>query len=93
MISLKIAVNLPTCVGLLGVILTLVAYILLQTAKMDADHLGYGILNSLGSVLILWSLCFDWNLAAFIMESLWLVFSLYGLWRVMSKRRKQSTSR
>lgn len=83
---MKIAYNLPNFLGLLGVIITLVAYGLLQTGKLDAAMKSYSILNIIGSALIVYSLCFDWNLSAFVMESAWCAFSIYGLYRLLKHR-------
>lgn len=88
MMDAKIALHLPTFIGLLGVIFTLLAYALLQTEKLRAETVFYCLLNIVGSVLILYSLCFDWNISAFIMEGMWLLLSLYGLCRVMRHHRR-----
>lgn len=87
------ALNLPTIIGLVGVAVTLVAYALLQTAKITTEQLSYSLLNIVGSLLILYSLCFDWNLSAFLMECLWLLFSVYGLWRILTHHLSKSTRR
>lgn len=84
----KIALHLPTYIGLLGVSLTLVAYALLQTEKLKAETVLYCLLNIIGSILILYSLCFDWNFSAFIMEGIWLILSVYGVWRVVRYHRR-----
>ena len=83
MIDGKTALHLHTYLGVLGVILTLLAYALLQIEKLKAETVCYCVLNICGSALILYSLCFDWNFSAFLMEGTWLIFSIYGLWRVM----------
>jgi hypothetical protein len=84
----KMALHIPTFIGLLGVTFTLLAYALLQTERLRAETVCYCLLNILGSVLILYSLCFDWNFSAFIMEGMWLIFSIYGLWRVARHHRR-----
>lgn len=86
--GIKIAVSIPDIIGLCGVIMTLVAYALLQLRKLCAKHGAYGALNTIGSILILYSLCFDWNVSAFIMEMAWLGFSLYGLWHTIRRHIK-----
>lgn len=84
----KISSHLPTCLGLLGVSLTLFAYALLQMEKLKAEMVMYCLLNIIGSALILYSLWFDWNFSAFIMEGMWLILSVYGLWRVVRYHRR-----
>jgi hypothetical protein len=66
--------------GVLGVILILIPYILLQLGKIDSKDFLYSFINALGAFLILFSLFYDWNLASFLVESFWLIISLYGIW-------------
>ena len=65
--------------GLLGVGLTLVAYLLLNLEYMKPDGFWYAFLNAVGSCGILLSLAYAWNIAAFTMEICWLAISLFGL--------------
>ena len=72
---------LPDLIGILGVIVIIVAYILLQLEKIDARGLLFSLLNTVGAFFIIVSLVYDWNLASFIMESTWMMVSLYGIWK------------
>ncbi len=74
--------------GVVGVILVLTAYILIQTNRMSSATVSFSFLNTLGSFLILISLCFYWNLASGIIEGAWLIISLYGLVKAIKNRRK-----
>lgn len=65
--------------GVFGVLLVLLAYVLLQIDKMKAWWISYSLLNLVGSGLILISLYFYWNLASGIIEIAWFIISLYGL--------------
>jgi membrane-bound ClpP family serine protease len=65
--------------GVIGVILVLLAYVLLQIDKMKAAWVSYSLFNAVGSGLILISLYFYWNLASGIIEIAWFIISLYGL--------------
>lgn len=65
--------------GAVGVAMIIVTYYLLQTGRMDATKPAYSILNAAGASLILLSLVFDFNLAAFIVEFFWLLISIYGI--------------
>jgi len=38
-------------------------------------------LNAVGASLIIISLIFNFNLSAFVMEAIWVVISLFGLYR------------
>ncbi len=67
--------------GNIGVALILVAYFLLQKEKLSNKDFSYNLMNALGAFLILLSLIFDFNLSAFIIESIWLLLSLPPLIR------------
>ncbi len=81
-------------IGMLGTLLVLVAYYLLQLEKADPRGLGYNMLNLLGAVFLLISLCFSFNLASVVMEVFWMGASLIGLWKYWRRDRvaSQSTS-
>ena len=67
--------------GLVGVALILLAYLLLQLRRIDPAALAFSSLNAVGAGLILLSLYYDFNLPAALMEGAWLLVSLYGLAR------------
>lgn len=73
--------NIPNFLGLIGVALTLIAYALLQAEKIKGNSKSYSFINAIASLLILYSLYFNWNLSAFVMEATWFLLSIYGLWR------------
>jgi hypothetical protein len=65
--------TLTDLIGILGVFIIIVAYMLLQLEKMEAKDLSFSVLNTLGALLIIISLLYDWNLASFLMESIWML--------------------
>ena len=69
-------------VGNVGVFLILLTYLLLQTDKLNSRSMAYSLLNALGAFLIMISLCFKFNLSAFVIEFFWLLISLAGLARI-----------
>lgn len=73
-------------VGIIGVVLVLVAYYLLQANKLNASSVLYLKMNVVGSVLILYSLCFNWNLAAVLVELMWFIISLWGMFKTLRQR-------
>lgn len=73
--------------GNVGVAMMLVAFFLLQAQKMSAHDLSYLLLNGIGAVLVLMSLCFAFNLSAFVIETAWVAISVYGIIRVLRKRK------
>lgn len=68
-------------VGTVGVATIVVTYILLQTSRIRSDQLSYSVLNAVGATLILISLYFEWNFPSVVVETFWLVISLYGIFR------------
>ena len=79
--------SLPNVAGLAGVGLIVLFYFLIQTGRVTADTLAYSVGNGIGAALILLSLVFDFNLPSFVFESIWLVISIFGMARVLLKRR------
>ena len=73
--------------GFAGVVLIVAAYLMLQLNRMPSTAPVYSLLNAVGAGLVMVSLVFDFNLAAFLMEAFWFLISLVGLLRpLMSKR-------
>lgn len=68
-------------VGLLGTFLVVLAYYLLQLERIHARSLSYNVINLVGAALLLFSLCFNFNLASFVIEIFWIFASLIGLWK------------
>ena len=57
-------------------------YSLLQLGKISSERLLFSVLNGFGSAFILFSLYFEFNLSAALIEGFWLVASVYGFFRV-----------
>jgi O-antigen ligase len=77
--------SLPDALGLLGVLLVLIAYAGGALGRLDPARPPALLLNIAGAVLILVSLAYDFNLSAFVMESLWALVGVVGLVRVLLK--------
>ena len=75
-------------IGNVGVALILLSYLLVQLGRASATGVRYIVANALGALLILYSLWYDFNLSAFIIEIAWLVISLVGLGRILRNRRQ-----
>ena len=71
----------PDAIGMLGTLLVLVAFYLLQLEYANPKGLSYNIINFLGAAFLLFSLCFNFNLASVVMEVFWMGASLIGLWK------------
>lgn len=76
-------------VGLLGVGITLLAYLLLQMSYLKIEGLTYSVLNAVGAVLILVSLHFVWNSASVAIEVCWFFISIYGIGKALGQRKRQ----
>ncbi|MGH8204848.1 MAG: CBU_0592 family membrane protein [Steroidobacteraceae bacterium] len=72
--------------GTAGVILIVGAYFLLQVGRMRNDSLRFSVINAAGAALILWSLYFEFNLSAFLIEAFWLLISLVGVFRFFLRK-------
>ncbi len=77
-------------IGLAGVVAIIIAYFLLQANLVRYDEYSYLFLNGVGAALILVSLVYAFNLAAFVMEAIWVAISIYGA--VKRWRRERSGS-
>ena len=73
--------------GVVGVLMMLAAYALAQLGRMKVDQLPSLLMNLIGSLLVLASLMFKFNLSAFLMEAAWAVVALFGLVKLVLKKR------
>ena len=73
-------------VGIIGVGLVIMAFFLIQLEKITSSSSIYLYSNFFGSIMLLFSLYYHWNLASVIIEILWLLISTYGI--VKFKTRK-----
>jgi hypothetical protein len=74
--------------GLIGVVLILIAYLMLQLGRWGGIDLRYTGLNLAGALLIILSLIYDFNLSAFLMEAAWVVISFIGIHRALTEKGK-----
>ena len=68
-------------VGLLGVALYVAAYAGLQLGVFELSDVRYTLLNLVGGLAVIYSLVWSFNLAAFVTQVLWLVFTVIGYLR------------
>jgi hypothetical protein len=74
-----------TIIGTRGVVLILVSYFLLQLRKLSI-HSFY---NLVGSLMMLFSLYFQWNLPAVIIEIAWSFISIYGVFYALGEKNSK----
>ena len=80
-------------IGSLGAAVIVVTYLLLQLGRIESDTTTYSTLNALGAALILLSLVFVFNAAAFLIELFWLVISILGVALSIKRKMRQSGHR
>ena len=72
-------------VGMLGTLMVLGAFFLLQAGRIHGNRLAYQLLNLFGAAGILVSLIGSFNISVFLLEAAWVAVSLYGIVRSLRK--------
>ena len=72
-------------VGMLGTLMVLGAFFLLQAGHIHGNRLAYQLLNLFGAAGILVSLIGSFNISVFLLEAAWVAVSLYGIVRSLRK--------
>lgn len=73
-------------IGMTGTMFVVAAYFLLQLEKLSAKGITYNMMNLGGALLLLFSLCFNFNLASFVIELFWISASLIGLYKYFKNK-------
>lgn len=68
-------------IGIVGVIIVLITHLLLQIEKIHSSSLTYSLTNLIGGILVIISLINTWNLPSIIVEVVWCLISIYGIYR------------
>lgn len=74
-------------VGFLGMCCVVGAYALLQLGRMSSDNLAFQLINLIGAVLLIISLCVHFNLGSFLIEVFWIGITMIGIYKIYQKRR------
>lgn len=74
---------LSNILGIIGVTLILIVYALLQAEKISSKSFKYSLWNLIGSILILFSLYYHWNLSSVVIEIFWTIISAYGVYKAL----------
>lgn len=75
-------------IWLAGTSLIILAYYLTQTWKITPKDIMYTHINFAGSVLLLISLIFHFNLASFILEIIWIWISILWYYNYFNNKNK-----
>lgn len=78
-------------IGMSGTFLVVGAFFLLQLEKLTPQSLAYNLINLSGAILLLISLCYNFNLASFVIELFWIAASVIGLVKYFSKPKQTVT--
>jgi hypothetical protein len=78
-------------VGLLGTLLVVGSYFLLQSGRLSGTGLPYQLINIAGSSSILISLFGGVNRSVALLQCAWIAISLYGIVRGWAARRANAT--
>jgi hypothetical protein len=62
---------------------------MLQLGKAEPTGIVYNLMNLTGAILLLISLCYNFNLASFVIELFWIAASLIGLYKYFKGKRIQ----
>ncbi|OGT42994.1 MAG: hypothetical protein A3F42_05620 [Gammaproteobacteria bacterium RIFCSPHIGHO2_12_FULL_37_34] len=79
----QILAKISDVIGLIGVTLMLIAYFMINTHKMTVKQLSYQLLNFVGAGLVLFSLYFNWNMSAVVIEIVWMLISVMGMYKIV----------
>nr|WP_194239001.1 hypothetical protein [Campylobacter sp. RM9328] len=64
------------------------AYFLLQLGRVDANSMRFQVINLIGAVLLIVSLCVHFNLGSFLIEVFWIGITLYGIYKILRERKR-----
>lgn len=79
-------------VGLLGTVIILLGFFMLQAGRLAGTGLTYQLINFFGAAGILVSLIGSFNLPVLLLESAWMFVSLYGIVRSFRLKRAMRTA-
>ncbi|REL31442.1 CBU_0592 family membrane protein [Thalassotalea euphylliae] len=78
-------------IGMSGTFLVVLAFFLIQLEKLSPKGMAYNLLNLTGAILLLISLCINFNLASFVIEIFWIAASLVGIYRYYQREPAQAS--
>ena len=79
-------------IGILGTLMVLAAFFLLQAGRLTGTGLVYQLLNLFGAGGVLVSLLGTFNVSVFLLEAAWVAISAYGIARTLKLRRRSPGS-
>ncbi len=80
------SVTAPDGLGLLGAAVILLAYALNQLDRLASSDWRFPAVNLAGSVMIMVSLLYAFNLPSVVIEIFWMAISLFGMVRALRRQ-------
>jgi len=75
-------------IGILGTLMVLAAFFLLQSRRLHGNGIVYQLLNLFGAAGVLVSLWDRFNPSVFVLELAWVAISAYGIVRSFKAPRR-----
>ena len=79
---------LANIIGMIGTLLVVGSYFLMQLNKLDPKGVRFNVINLLGAIFLLLSLLVHFNLASFVIELFWIAASLIGIYNYFREKRR-----
>ncbi len=76
-------------IGSFGALIVVAAYFATQMRVMNSEDLAFPVVNLIGSVLIVFSLLQNFNLASMLIEGFWIIISVIGIIQHFRLRRAE----
>ncbi|MDE8034815.1 permease [Actinobacillus equuli subsp. haemolyticus] len=74
-------------VGFIGMACVVLAFWFVVSERWKPTSLSYNILNGIGAVLLILSLCVHFNLGSFVIEVFWISISAMGIYKNLTRRK------
>ena len=87
MTALLDSLTVVDAIGSFGALIVVAAYFATQMRVMNSEDLAFPLVNLIGSVLIVFSLLQNFNLASMLIEGFWIIISLIGIIQHIRLRR------
>jgi len=74
-------------IGFAGMAFVVIAYLFLQINKYTIKSIQYQLLNLIGAILLLISLCVHFNFGSFVIEIFWIIITIYGISKNIKEKK------
>ncbi len=87
MTALLDSLTVVDAIGSFGALIVVAAYFATQMRVINSEDLAFPLVNLIGSVLIVFSLLQNFNLASMLIEGFWIIISVIGIIQYYRLRR------